>query len=702
MRRIAFYMGMAAALVASCSVREENFQAPGLDDLMFHASFEQPVEAGTKVYVDENLLLRWTADDRVSIFQKETANREYRFTGQTGADTGEFQQVGEKPAGDAISHVVAVYPYQEATAITRSEVLDIVLPARQAYAANSFGLGANTMVSVSTDEALQFKNVGGYLRISLYGEGVSVSSLTLKGNKGEKIAGKASVTMPLGGVPSVSMASDATASITLTCAEPVALGATAAESVDFWFVVPPVEFEEGFTVSIQHQGGMSVKTTSKDITINRNVLSKMSPVEVKLLDTRTYRITHMWVWGGTGPEYKSTKVIDILAHPEYFNKEDGRGIDALKDNYYQLRADGTFVNYAGKDGRNWWFVYSGSKNPMDGKDVDVRQFYDVLPLSVGQYAISGSTVTFTKPDNTTTSATFVGPGTYSTSDPSKSVTIETQALKFTITGGKDVWTDPPIYTDYHAITGHPRTLYIEMEQLPDGFIVPEESRTTDADFKFIPPEDPDPGDYDWTTLPGKWNVYGDYGEGVKPRYGLWVLGGSGTTPSFVSPRDKTWDWDNSIYWESDNELIISLGDYDDTHATGTTNWWAGNDGKFWNYIWKYKNADKPEYEPYYETNLSQYYDQIPKGNKEFTLDFATMTVTLGNGHQAKFLTPGTHEFEGTKEYYFKKTLEVPEGCFALCFHLMDPVPLNASFKEKDIDRFMFAPLEYVIIFEKVE
>ena len=70
-----------------------------------------------------------------------------------------------------------------------------------------------------------------------------------------------------------------------------------------------------------------------------------------------------------------------------------------------------------------------------------------------------------------------------------------------------------------------------------------------------------------------------------------------------------------------------------------------------------------------------------------------MEVTLGNGEKAKMLTPGVHEFA------YKKTLTVPEGCFALAFHLMDPIAATAD-RWSDVDRFVNAPLEYVIIFEK--
>lgn len=281
MERSYIIIGLAIALFASCSTQEKDFQGPLQGDV-FYASFEQPAEEGTKVYANENLHLRWNADDRVSIFDKVTYNQQYQFAGETGDNAGEFQLVNGNVfvTGNPISHVVSVYPYQKSTGITEDEVLTVTLPAEQTYAENTFAPGANTMVSVSSGNVLQYKNVGGYLMLKLYGEGVSVSSITLQGNNGEKLAGKASVTMPLGGVPTVVMKDDATTEITLSCDIPVRLGATAEESTQFWFVVPPVTFSRGFSITVNCSDGVFSKTTDKASVIERNKLSKMAPIEI--------------------------------------------------------------------------------------------------------------------------------------------------------------------------------------------------------------------------------------------------------------------------------------------------------------------------------------------------------------------------------------------------------------------------------------
>ncbi len=327
MKRFALFIGLAAALMASCSTQEKDFQTLPQDDIVFYASFEQPADEGTRVYANEDLLLRWTADDRVSIFNKLTYNQEYKFTGETGDNAGGFRKVesDEFVTGNAISHVVSVYPYQEGTKISEEEVLTLSLPSEQHYAENSFGLGANTMVSVSEDNVLQYKNVGGYLVLKLYGEGVSVSSITLRGNDGEKLAGQAVVTMPLDGEPSVVLADDALTEITLTCPVPVQLGETEEESTPFWFVIPPVSFDKGFTVTVHKTSGATFeKETSKKVEIVRNKLTKMSALNAETDITQPNN--EIWYTSTDGKIVAPSSVDGFGAALIGNRYEDGKGI----------------------------------------------------------------------------------------------------------------------------------------------------------------------------------------------------------------------------------------------------------------------------------------------------------------------------------------------------------------------------------------
>ena len=276
---------LVCLLAVSCSINEmDTKDALIASDEIFYATLESYSEPDTKVYVDENVKILWDEDDRITIFNKYTYNQEYRFLGETGDNAGGFRKVPSDDfiTGNDLNNVYAVYPYLETTKISNKEVMTITLPSEQSYREGSFGPGANVMTSATEDNMLRFKNVGGYLVLKFYGAGVSVSSIKLEGNNGELLSGKATVTHAVEGVPSVTMATDAGTSITLNCPTPVELGETKENATIFWLVVPPTKFTGGFTLTVMDaNGGEFVKKTTANLSIARNGVLRISPIEVK-------------------------------------------------------------------------------------------------------------------------------------------------------------------------------------------------------------------------------------------------------------------------------------------------------------------------------------------------------------------------------------------------------------------------------------
>ena len=273
------FFGISVCLMAlSCTVEKTDVDLRTADADVFYASFE----SDTRVYLDENVKILWNENDLVSIFNRKDANDEYRFTGETGDNAGSFKRVKDfSEEGVSIDHIYAVYPYDPSTSVSLEGVLSVTLPSEQSYAENTFGLGANTMVSATDDNNLLFRNACGFLVLKFYGAGVSVSSVKLEGKGGQGLSGPAKIEMEVGGVPSVSMCEGAGTSVTLKCDTPVQLGATKDEAVLFWLVVPPTEFTGGFTLTVtDSEGGVFVKETSKDMSIVRNRLLRISAIEV--------------------------------------------------------------------------------------------------------------------------------------------------------------------------------------------------------------------------------------------------------------------------------------------------------------------------------------------------------------------------------------------------------------------------------------
>ena len=262
-------------------------------------------EEDTRTYVEQDTYLRWHADDRLTIFYGNTMNRQYRFNGKSGDNSGSFSHIpsGNIETGNSFDHIYAVYPYDATISLDDiNKSMSLTLPAEQTYAEDSFGRGANTMVAVTEnleDTFLSFKNVGGYLKIRLYGEG-TVKSIELRGNNGEKISG-ATIAMTYGETPQLTMATGATGSITLDCGSGVMLSSDAENPTEFWVVVPPTEFNKGITISVTNAyNTVFEKSTSNKIVVERNIIQPMSAVEVEFVEVANPANNEIWYTSSDG------------------------------------------------------------------------------------------------------------------------------------------------------------------------------------------------------------------------------------------------------------------------------------------------------------------------------------------------------------------------------------------------------------------
>ena len=275
---------LAGLLAASCSVQEMDTVNNRCSRESFFASIESPSQTGTKAFVDDCLRVLWDENDHVSIFDKYTYNQEYQFSGETGDNAGTFEIIesGNFVTGNELDLVYSVYPYLKDTRIDNDGVLSVILPARQGYRENSFGPGANTMVSCTTGNELKFKNLCGYLMLKFYGDDVTLSSISIQGNREEGLAGHARVYSSPDGAPSLSFDESAYREILITMDQPVHLGTSASDATVFWVVIPPVTFAQGFMLIAKDENGATYwKSTSESIPIERNTITRMSPLKLE-------------------------------------------------------------------------------------------------------------------------------------------------------------------------------------------------------------------------------------------------------------------------------------------------------------------------------------------------------------------------------------------------------------------------------------
>ena len=293
-------------------------------------------EEDTRTYVEDNIYLRWHEGDLISAFVGNTRNSKYLFEGNTGDNGGTFGSTDSSlGSSDKLDRNYALYPYDKSVNISVNGVVSCSLPAVQEYAEESFGKGANTMVAVtkSTDDTfLAFKNACGYLKIKLYGN-ATIKSIELKGNNGEKIAGKATISAEYGAVPQIVMSEDATESITLDCGEGVKLSTDAEKPTEFWFVVPPTEFSEGLTIVATDTNGTTfVKSTSNTVTITRNEIQPMAALEAIFRDP-TPANNEIWYTSSNG------KIVEPYSgqYNDYADALTTFGANIVSNNYKEGR-----------------------------------------------------------------------------------------------------------------------------------------------------------------------------------------------------------------------------------------------------------------------------------------------------------------------------------------------------------------------------
>ncbi len=240
----------------------------------------------TKTYADEQHLVVWHYDDRVTVFEKKEYWEEYRYTGRTGTVGGRLMPLpsGGSGTGGDLDYYYAVYPHSEWNGFDSNGHMLLTLPREQSYDEFSFGRGANVMVSASADNNFKFKNIGGYLVFKLYGEGVSVSSVRLSGKNGQELTGDLDVIVAPGAEPVVTMSTARYAvkydEAVLVCDPPVDLGATKDDYKEFWFVLPPMTLN-GYSIEVTTSDGkVWTKSTDNNKTITRNHYSPISAMEV--------------------------------------------------------------------------------------------------------------------------------------------------------------------------------------------------------------------------------------------------------------------------------------------------------------------------------------------------------------------------------------------------------------------------------------
>ena len=382
MKRYYLYL-LSIIVLISCSKEQDAIINNGVNySPKFYVEIDNTL---TRTYVNDALKVCWNENDKLSVFTS-TENQQYQFEGNTGDPKGTFSKVESYSSSTgsllSVDANYAFYPYHEENTISSDGTLSFDLPQNQVYTQNSFGINSNPMIAVTenkNDTYLSFKNICGYLRLSLYGDNITAKSIRLEGNSNERISGKAHVSISYGQEPVITLANDASYTITLDCCDGVQIGESASDATEFWFVVPPVTFENGFTIIIEDiNGNKYIKSTEKEIKIKRNAISNMAISKVDLPD-----VTGTWTCKEKHSENYETYTVTLHKDGTVTTSK-----SELEDNYkyksWSQSAKGLSVRFTTSDGNmghDLYITFDDPTNPTSGKGETHRWIVSAFGIS---------------------------------------------------------------------------------------------------------------------------------------------------------------------------------------------------------------------------------------------------------------------------------------------------------------------------------
>ena len=298
MRKLLLFM-LAAFAFAACE------QAPIEELSVVRADAPETLTVSlegddTRIQLNTAQKTVWTKGDQVSVFYRSNANQKWQYQGETGERTAVLKRVDAGNATETMKRVVVVYPYNKNYYInTETYNVQASLPAVQHYLKDSYGLDGNIMISSAEYNDVTLKNVCGWLKLQLTGNGEVVKSIKFRGNNGEQVAGElyinsadatAILASDMGNIAedegenatggagaNLSFDDVVLKEVTLDCGEGVELGA---EVTTFYIALPPQTFEKGFTVDVECEGYKPmVISTENALTIERNFIQPMASKE---------------------------------------------------------------------------------------------------------------------------------------------------------------------------------------------------------------------------------------------------------------------------------------------------------------------------------------------------------------------------------------------------------------------------------------
>ena len=225
--------------------------------------------------------VEWCPLDEISVFYTETANGGSKFTSQNTeqAAIAEFKGKldGFIAGGEEFTnrkYLYGVYPYSTNTSF-KDGVTTISLPSHQTAAEGTFANGLFPTIARAQGVNLAFYNICGGVKFTVSRD--DITSVTFKGNKGERLAGSAKVIFDDTAKPAV-LDDEVESKGEITVYAPA--GGTFEAGKEYYIVAYPVKLTSGFTMTFRTSEMKEGKYVSNSaVEIQRSIFGVVSQVD---------------------------------------------------------------------------------------------------------------------------------------------------------------------------------------------------------------------------------------------------------------------------------------------------------------------------------------------------------------------------------------------------------------------------------------
>ena len=266
--RIAIAAVSAAIAFSSCENLNDEYISVS-EEIVINASVaEQSVEtkSAIDVFGSEKVTYTWLAGDAISVFFGDSEGSIFvtdvtaskaQFKGTIGAVTGGGDDLTDETS------LWGVYPYGRNTTCDGSSVT-LTLPYEQGAAPDTFADDLFPSIARSTNFTMAFYPVCGSIRFKV--SNPDIVKVTLSGNNNEDLAGKATVSMPLGGVPAMNSISEGQKELVMTAPD----GGCFETDRYYYFVLFPQTLTKGLTLTYYKEDEKASYVLNSSVKVGRN------------------------------------------------------------------------------------------------------------------------------------------------------------------------------------------------------------------------------------------------------------------------------------------------------------------------------------------------------------------------------------------------------------------------------------------------